>query len=180
MTRAASIAGTTLLGGLALAILALSLGLVAARVAGYSSLIVTGRSMEPTIPVGAIVLVRPIAPDDVRIGDVVTMRGSAGLITHRVIGIERGRAGREFTLQGDANPVPDVERIAFVDRAGLVVAAVPHVGVVVAHSRAYWRAAVIASGALLMVGGLILLVRARRHQAAGAASPRGAPLVRAA
>lgn len=164
-------AAAVMLGALSLAGVLVSAAPLGARIAGHSSFIVTGRSMEPTIPIGALILVRPVAPDEVRIGDVVSLRNSRGVITHRVIAIERGPAGREFTLQGDANPVADVERIAFTDRAGLVVASVPYAGFVAAYARAYWRPAVAAAGLVLLFGAAFLLVRARRAAAAGAASP---------
>lgn len=49
---------------------------------------IEGRSMEPTLPVGTSVLVRPIeAPP--RHGDIVLIRGQARWIVHRVIHADR-------------------------------------------------------------------------------------------
>jgi signal peptidase len=57
------------------------------------------------------VIVRPITPDDVRIGDPITYQiesGKADVVTHRVIAIQTDSdGGRRFILQGDNNSVPD-------------------------------------------------------------------------
>jgi signal peptidase len=88
-----------------------ALAIVIPAVTGSTPRTVLTSSMEPTYPPGTLVIVRPIAPDDVRIGDPITYQiesGKADVVTHRVIGITTDTEGeRRFTLQGDNNSVPD-------------------------------------------------------------------------
>ena len=53
-------------------LLALAVILSAAPVAGYSTLTVLTGSMEPVLPVGAVLVVESIGPEEARLGDVVT------------------------------------------------------------------------------------------------------------
>lgn len=95
-----------------LAVFALVVGLLvfvalAPRLIGWHFVIVSGASMEPTIPFGSLAVVDEVAPGDIRPGDIVTFahpvyRGR--VVTHRVVTIsEDGQA----TTKGDANSRPD-------------------------------------------------------------------------
>jgi signal peptidase len=88
-----------------------ALAIVVPAVTGSTPRTVLTSSMEPTYPPGTLVIVRPIAPDDVRIGDPITYQiesGKGDVVTHRVIGITTNTDGdRRFTLQGDNNSVAD-------------------------------------------------------------------------
>ena len=72
---------------------------------GLRTLVIDGRSMEPTIPIGSAVLIAPIAPADLAPGQIVTMRvGPTGaLFTHRVTRLV-DRGGETWVeTKGDAN-----------------------------------------------------------------------------
>lgn len=77
----------------------------------YKALVVYSGSMEPTIPVGAVIIDTPIAAQDVKVGDVITFSRPDRpneLVTHRVVKIVNGPNGqREWTTKGDANAQPD-------------------------------------------------------------------------
>jgi signal peptidase I len=99
-------------------------GAVKARV------VLTG-SMSPTINPGDIVLLASpsrIAPE---VGKVATYTArrfsgeSVGLFTHRIIG---GDATSGFTMKGDANPSPDVQRPKIGDIEGVVFFVIPYLG----------------------------------------------------
>lgn len=74
--------------------------------------VVTG-SMEPEIPVGALLVARETDIEDVEIGDIVVYRsatsGMSGMIiTHRVVAIhEAGDGTRYLETKGDANQYAD-------------------------------------------------------------------------
>ena len=89
-------------------------------------------SMEPTLPPGTLVIVRPVEPADIRIGDAVTYQirsGEPEVITHRVIAITQGVDGfRSFTLQGDNNAAPDPDPVQEVQVQGRVWYSVPYLG----------------------------------------------------
>ena len=54
---------------------------------GYKFMIVSSGSMEPTLPVGSLVIVTPCEYEDIECNDIVTFTGESGAnFTHRVVG----------------------------------------------------------------------------------------------
>jgi len=95
--------------------------------------IVGGASMEPSLAVGSLVNPQPVAPSEIRPGDVVTVRADNGvLVTHRVVRIADLPTGRHFELRGDANPSPDPILVSAGAVIGRVDGALPAVGFVLA------------------------------------------------
>ena len=54
---------------------------------GRQTLIIDGRSMEPTVPFGSAVVVTPVPPADLRVGDVVSLRSGPehAIFTHHIV-----------------------------------------------------------------------------------------------
>jgi signal peptidase len=111
-------------------VLALAVAIVPA-VGGATPLTVLSGSMEPSLPVGSTVVVRPRPPAEIAVGDVITFTDRATgsdetrVVTHRVIGIEPGPA---FVTMGDANNAPDPGLVRATDVRGVQWYAVPYVG----------------------------------------------------
>ncbi|UVE96391.1 signal peptidase I [Dietzia sp. B32] len=84
---------------------------VVPRVSGAQAYTVLTGSMEPTIPPGALVVVRPTAAEELRAGDVITFQPNSGdptVVTHRIIGVFYDQTGQQgIHTQGDANNTPD-------------------------------------------------------------------------
>lgn len=95
-------------------------------------LTVLTQSMEPKLPPGTLLIVRPVDPDDIKIGDVITYQiksGEPGVITHRVIATGVNSKGeRVFTLQGDNNAAPDPDPVREVQIQGRLWYSVPYIG----------------------------------------------------
>lgn len=71
----------------------------------YRTLTVLTASMEPAVPAGAVVVVRPIAPADIRVGDVLTYNipiGDRRVVTHRVVDIPEPGVAPTVVTKGDA------------------------------------------------------------------------------
>ena len=91
-------------------------------------------SMVPTYPPGTLVIVRPVAVDDIHIGTVVTYQLESGkpeVVTHRVVAINQpnvpdGEA--TFITKGDANDVADENPVQYVPIRGAVWYSVPYIG----------------------------------------------------
>jgi signal peptidase len=95
---------------------------------GLQPLVVRSGSMEPTIPTGSMVLVRTVAAQDIRVGDVVAVeRPDHTRVTHRVVSVEHRGATASLVLKGDANTDPDAEPVV-VAQAGRLVATAPVLG----------------------------------------------------
>lgn len=92
--------------------------------------VLTG-SMTPTIPAGSMILVRPVDPGTLQVGDIATYQEQEGVdtyITHRVVGV-RERAGEtRYVFQGDANPGPDLQAVRPGAVRGEVWFHVPYLG----------------------------------------------------
>jgi len=103
--------------GLSAGILAIIIGIamvtvIVPHVAKATPLTVLTGSMRPHLPPGTLLVVRPVKPADIHIGDVVTYEpnpnDASTVISHRVIAITSGTDGsRVFTVKGDANNTAD-------------------------------------------------------------------------
>ncbi len=81
----------------------------------YRVYTVLSGSMEPTIPVGAQVVVTKVDAAQIRVGDIITFDRPSNpgfLITHRVVAVEPdGKGGSQWITKGDHNSIPDSWRI---------------------------------------------------------------------
>jgi signal peptidase I len=102
-----------------------------APLAGYPVLTVLTGSMEPTLPVGSVVIDRTIEAADAGPGDIVTFpspRDQAKLLTHRVqrLTVRGGRA--YFVTRGDANDTAERWNTGADAEIGRVLYAIPRLG----------------------------------------------------
>lgn len=91
---------------------------------GYGVSVVLSGSMEPTLSVDDLVLIRQT--QDVQVGDVIVYQRSGELIIHRVIEAD----GDTLVTQGDANNAAD-EPISRDSVKGCMVGSVPYLGMLV-------------------------------------------------
>ena len=127
----------TLLNAVAVAVLVgiLATGALAIAVpalTGSTALTVLTSSMEPHLPPGTMVVVRPTDPADVEPGMVLTYQlrsGEPTLITHRVTQVLAGADGeRRFITKGDNNAEADADPVREVQMRGTVWYAIPWLG----------------------------------------------------
>jgi signal peptidase len=145
-------------------------------IVGATPLTVLTQSMIPTYPPGTLVIVRPTATQDIRIGDAMTYQIESGrpeVVTHRVIAIERTTNGSTtFTTQGDNNSAPDPKPVTTAQVKGTVWYAVPYIGYVnstIGGADKGWLIPVIAVALFLYAGwmfasGLSARSRKRRRE----------------
>ena len=91
---------------------------------GFGGAVVLSGSMEPTIAVDELIIVK--AEDSYETGDVVVYQTGKILVVHRIVRID----GETVTTRGDANNVDD-GAIELAQIKGKVIAHIPHVGGVV-------------------------------------------------
>lgn len=110
----------------------LAVALVVPRIAGATPYSVVSSSMEPDLPSGSLVVVRPVDPAAIGLGSVITYQlesGEAAVVTHRVVAVETAIDGElRFVTQGDANDAPDTDRVRPVQIRGERWYAVPRLG----------------------------------------------------
>jgi signal peptidase len=115
--------------------------LMAPRLMGANLLVVVSQSMEPTIPMGSIVVSHPqTVPDEIGIGDVITfvvpdVGGKEVLVTHRVVEVIGSGVELQFRTQGDAVEDPDMALVTPDQLVGRVWFSLPLIGYLVAFIR---------------------------------------------
>lgn len=89
--------------------------------------ILTG-SMEPTLPVGGVVIIKPVDTSTIDRDDIITYRLGKSLITHRVIGVIVQSDENLFVTKGDANEDIDRSQIPESSVVGKAIASIPYFG----------------------------------------------------
>ena len=86
--------------------------------------VLTG-SMEPAIPVGGVVIIKPTNPETIQIDDIICFQFSEStLITHRVVNVST----TGFVTKGDANENNDLRIVEPNQIVGKVVLILPLLG----------------------------------------------------
>lgn len=114
------------------------LAVIALPAVGLRGFTVLSGSMSPTIAVGDMVVVRPVAPATVTAGAVVTFTDPerpGRLVTHRLERATRVGGRYDMVTRGDANTMSERWSVPADGRVGHVVATVPRIGWVLAWSR---------------------------------------------
>lgn len=91
--------------------------------------VLTG-SMEPELPIGSLIVIRPVEYEDIQVGDDITFvrDQNLNLVTHRVVA--KDDATRHITTKGIANNIPDAPTV-YENVVGKVVFDIPLVGYLV-------------------------------------------------
>ena len=133
---------------------------------GTGFFIIASGSMQPTMPVGSIVYVKAVAPEEIKVDDVITFfigTSRTIVLTHRVRDVIVDENGYSYVTRGDANNVDDhafgydmvVGRVAYVIPGNSllirVVGNVKYVGI-----------AIIALGLLLCLAGIVKTKKKRK------------------
>lgn len=101
------------------------------RFVEYQAYTVISGSMEPAIPVGSLVYIKEMEPENVLKGDIIAYYGgrdSNAIITHRVV--ENRVIMGEFITKGDANRTEDMNPVSYDHFIGRVELHIPQLGVV--------------------------------------------------
>ena len=168
LRRAINIAGSVLFTLLLLMMCFLVFFLVQSRItggepslAGYRLYIVLSDSMAPAFKAGSMVMVRPVEPESLKAGDIITFHDPAGgatSITHRIADVHAGDEP-SFTTRGDANNRDDAEPVPAGKVIGKVVGgAVPYAGYLM-----HWSRSKTGLLALVIVPGLLVIVLELRN-----------------
>lgn len=119
-------------GFLAVAVALLVITVIVPLAAGGKAYTVLTSSMEPDLPPGSLVFVRPVKASDIGVGSVITYQLQSRqpeVVTHRVVTMGVREDGSPvFRTQGDANPDPDPAWVRPVQVRGAVWYAVPYLG----------------------------------------------------
>lgn len=100
-------------------------------VAGHLIYIVLGGSMSPTFEAGSLAFVKPVDPQTLGVGDIITYRTQEGndlMTTHRIMAVHQEGGQLSFTTRGDANDIDDGAPVLSVHIVGQVNHTIPYAG----------------------------------------------------
>jgi signal peptidase len=82
-------------------------------------------SMEPAVPVGSVVVIKPVDPNTLQKGDIICFKLSGPLsVTHRIINI----TNEGFITKGDGNNAPDIWTVGKENVIGKLILIIPYIG----------------------------------------------------
>jgi signal peptidase I len=93
---------------------------------GRETIVIGGRSMEPTLPLGAAIVNGRVDPATLAAGQIVSLKAGPQntIYTHRIVAVVDRADGRWVQTKGDANPEEDptlVPSSAIVGRTELII-----------------------------------------------------------
>jgi signal peptidase I len=117
----------------ALCLLTIALGRVL-PLTGRTTLVVAGGSMEPAISLGSAIVVDPVDPHTLAVGDVVSLRSGAqrAIFTHRIIRVVVRDGTTWVETKGDANDSADPSLTPASQIIGRASLTVPYAGYLIA------------------------------------------------
>jgi len=142
-------------------------------IGGFKPFVVLSGSMEPSIHVGSVLLVRRVDPATVGAGDIVTYVTPEGrtdlsapsVTTHRVVTVVKDgqEGGLAFSTQGDANEDLDASQVPAANVLGTAVFSVPYLGYFskFASTRVGLLTLIVGPALLLIVTEVVSMVRGR-------------------
>jgi signal peptidase len=149
---------------------------------GVAMTVLTG-SMTPTLPVGSIIVDRPVDPGTLRVGAIATYQAEPGVekyVTHRILEIHTDTTPTTFTFKGDANRAADIDPIPATAIRGQVWFHVPYLGTIRDALQSHGMRGLVLAAVLVLLGGYSLLQissglrdSVRKRRSAGSASGAG-------
>ncbi len=127
-------------------------------------MVVVSRSMEPTINVNDIIVVKSIDPKQIEVGDIIVFENPMGRdipIVHRVVdkvSLPNGLIG--FVTKGDNNPVNDPWVVSEELVIGEVIFVIPQIGIL---SRVMNESPLIRFGLILLVLAVLVYLEYRDY-----------------
>jgi signal peptidase len=135
---------------------------------GHPVMTIISGSMNPTIPVGDIVVDAPVTAaqaSDLHVGQIISFRaapGSAEFITHRIVAVRVTDGAVSYITKGDANNTADATPRPASDVIGLYSFSIPRGGyVLVAMHTPRVLIMLLASALLWIVAGVSFWIAAR-------------------
>lgn len=95
---------------------------------GYKTFTVISGSMEPTINIDDVIIVKNVDKKDIQTNDIITFNIDGEIITHRVIDYKIINDEVVYTTKGDSNEVTDIHEVNFRNIEGKYINKIPKVG----------------------------------------------------
>ena len=121
-------------------------------------------SMEPAVPVGSVVVIKPVGSETLKIGDIITFKLlEPPSITHRIVNM----TSEGFITKGDANEEPDIWTVKKENVVGKVEMIMPYVGYLGAFVKTplgFITLIIMPAGTLIVLEMVRIIVETRKNQ----------------
>ena len=95
---------------------------------GYKTFTIISGSMEPTINIDDIVIVKTVDRFDIQIDDIITFKIDEEIVTHRVIDFKVINNDVIYVTKGDSNEVTDMQDVRYENIEGKYIKKIPKAG----------------------------------------------------
>jgi len=142
---------------------ALMLASAVAYISPVRALMVSGHSMEPVITSSDVIVVKPVDPSDLKVGDIIAYEYETDdgtvTITHRIVDIDNG-----FITEGDFNNIIDDYVVEPSDVVGIFWFKIPYLGSFIhfAHTDAGYVSLILMPAILLIAIETRKIIKYRR------------------
>lgn len=97
---------------------------------GCEAYIIKTNSMEPSIKNGDVVITKKVPEEKIQVGDIITFKQDADIITHRISRIEEEN-GKKYITKGDNNNIEDSSKITYQEIKGKEIITIPYLGKII-------------------------------------------------
>ena len=96
---------------------------------GIKTFVIISGSMEPSLEIGDVVVIKEFPKEELQKGDVISFRNGQSIITHRITDVIKEKNGKvSFETKGDNNNIKDKNYVKYDDVEGKMVGKIPFVG----------------------------------------------------
>ena len=98
---------------------------------GYKVFAIVSGSMEPTLQIGDLVIVKTTKQEEIRKNDIITFSQEGYSITHRIVNIIQKDGKVYYQTKGDRNTANDEELVSYENIEGVYILKIPKIGNIV-------------------------------------------------
>lgn len=96
---------------------------------GIKTFVIISGSMEPSLEIGDIVVIKKVDEEDLKEGDVISFRNGESIITHRINKIIVDKNGiKQYETKGDNNNISDKSFVKYEEIEGKLFSKIPYAG----------------------------------------------------
>ena len=94
---------------------------------------IVSESMEPTLEINDVVVVKTCEATQLQKGDIITFQQDGRIISHRILDITKDKKIIKFRTKGDNNEIPDSDLIPESQVYGKVVFSIKKIGKIISY-----------------------------------------------
>ncbi len=98
---------------------------------GYKTYVIVSGSMEPSLKIGDIVIVKKVSENELNVDDIISFRQGQNVVTHRISQIRNEYGEKVYITKGDNNNTEDSGNIDYSYIEGKVFTSIRGLGKVV-------------------------------------------------